>query len=234
MRNRMYRLATILLMTGVLLLQGCASPYSSAGELDEQTYAHEAPDGDAVEYFLAVALSGFEFGSAPSVVYKWTDDILIQVTGSPAESDETALDQVIDDLNDLIAPLQIRRVATGGNVTIFYGPDEEFPRQVRGYTPGNRGYFAVNYSSSHAIRSSKILISTNVTKKARAHLVREELTQSLGMFRDSWDYEDSIFYQGWTTTGTYAPIDETVVRLLYDPRLKPGMTREQVLALLDA
>ena len=48
------------------------------------------------------------------------------------------------------------------------------------------------------------------------HLLREELTQSLGLFNDSWDYPESIFYQCWTTTTEYAPIDRELIDMLYN------------------
>ena len=48
------------------------------------------------------------------------------------------------------------------------------------------------------------------------HLLREELTQSLGLFNDSWDYPESIFYQAWTTTTEYAPIDSELIDMLYN------------------
>ena len=191
-------------------------------------------DPDVLDYFLDVAMGGFEFGSAPAVAYKWTSDIRVAATGSPSEQDLATLDTIISELGALIDPVEINRVESGGNITIYFGPDSEFSRQVAGYTPGNRGYFSVQYGGSYAIRSAKILISTEVDKQARAHLVREELTQSMGLFRDSWTYKASIFYQGWTTTNSYAQVDKAIIKLLYDPRIKPGMNKTQVRAALGA
>jgi hypothetical protein len=51
---------------------------------------------------------------------------------------------------------------------------------------------------------------------AQKHLLREELTQSLGLFNDSYKYDNSIFYQGWTTTTEYAPIDRELIDMLYN------------------
>ena len=44
----------------------------------------------------------------------------------------------------------------------------------------------------------------------------EELTQSLGLFNDSYKYPESIYYQGWTTTTEYAPIDVELIEMLYN------------------
>jgi len=80
---------------------------------------------------------------------------------------------------------------------------------------------------------AKILIAIDeISQQERSHLIREELTQSLGIMNDSYSFEDSIFYQGWTDTINYLPIDRTIISLLYDPRLKSGMTQEQVRSIL--
>ena len=51
------------------------------------------------------------------------------------------------------------------------------------------------------------------------------------MFKDSWEHSNSIFYEGWTTTDKYGPLDEATIRLLYQPQLEPGMSRSQVRSL---
>ena len=45
---------------------------------------------------------------------------------------------------------------------------------------------------------------------------------------DSWQYPESILYQGWTDTISYAPMERAISGLLYDSRLRPGMTKDQV------
>jgi hypothetical protein len=60
------------------------------------------------------------------------------------------------------------------------------------------------------------------------HLLREELTQSLGLAKDSNKYPESIFYADWTTTNKYANIDRDLVRLLYHPEMAVGLTETQV------
>jgi hypothetical protein len=56
----------------------------------------------------------------------------------------------------------------------------------------------------------------NGDETSHKHLLREELTQSLGLFNDSWEYPESIFYQGWTTTTEFAPIDRELIDMLYN------------------
>lgn len=64
-------------------------------------------------------------------------------------------------------------------------------------------------------------------------MLREELTQSLGLARDSNLYPESIFQQSFSTKTTdYAPIDRDLIRLLYHPEMKVGLNRDEVDNLL--
>ena len=90
----------------------------------------------------------------------------------------------------------------------------------------------VLFDGEGVIQRGKVLIATDsTTQPERTHMIREELTQSLGLFKDSWEHSDSIFYEGWTTTDKYGPLDEATIRLLYQPQLVPGMDRNQVRSL---
>ena len=51
---------------------------------------------------------------------------------------------------------------------------------------------------------------------AQKHLLREELTQSLGLFNDSDKYPNSIFQQAWTETTEYSEIDIKMIHMLYN------------------
>jgi len=98
---------------------------------------------------------------------------------------------------------------------------------------GNMGYFSVRWNEIGVIYYGNILIaSERLSQQERSHLIREELTQSLGIMKDSNRYNDSIFFQGWTNTINYTPIDRAIISLLYDSRLKPNMTRDQVRKVL--
>ena len=64
------------------------------------------------------------------------------------------------------------------------------------------------------------------------HLLREELTQSLGLARDRIEYPESIFQASWTATTEYADIDKELIRLLYHPDVTSGLNEDQVRQVL--
>ena len=80
------------------------------------------------------------------------------------------------------------------------------------------------------MESTILIDSTNaITQTQRCHLIREELTQSMGMMQDSNLYADSIFQIEWTETVKYSKQDESVIRLLYGGNgIEPGDSAEAI------
>lgn len=191
------------------------------------------PQEIVMAYFMEVGF-GAEYGDPTMVLHKWAGDIRIRVYGAPTVDDMENLLKVVSELNDLLqGSVKLRFVAGDGDINIYFIPPDLFAFVEPMYVPGNTGFFVAGWYENGAIIEAKILIaSRGVTEQDRFHLIREELTQSLGLFQDSWQYQDSIFYQGWTGTVEYSAIDREVIRLLYSPLLRPGMSKEEVLEVL--
>ena len=95
---------------------------------------------------------------------------------------------------------------------------------------GLGGQFAVNVSGSGRIYKAICWTSSAESETNRKSTIREELTQALGLGKDSASYSDSIFYEtggdgGYATA--YSDLDKEIIKMLYDPRLKMLMTKEQ-------
>lgn len=120
------------------------------------------------------------------------------------------------------------------NCEIHFAPESRFASIEPHYVPTNYGFFWTNWNANGEIYWARVLISaTNVTQQERAHLIREELTQSLGLMNDSSAYADSVFYQEWTDVTHYSPADTRVIGMLYSDLVSPGMTQEQATRALS-
>jgi len=186
---------------------------------------------EAINYFLQVAM-GSEWGSSGGVVRKWSGPVRIGVIGNPTREDEQTLNTVIAELNDLIEDdrVTVTRDDRNPNVVMRFVPEAQFRSVEPNYVPRNLGFFWLQWNNQ-SISNARILVSTTgVTQRERSHLIREELTQVMGLMRDSYDYPDSIFYQRWTDVNEYADIDREVIRLLYQPTITFGMSQQQVTA----
>ncbi len=229
----------------LLLLSACnyvpgLKPIPTVHRVEFLTSTPTAPtlsreyDSKVTGYFFDIAI-GSEYGRSPAVIHKWTSDVRIRVHGNPTAADLDELEYVVYELNGLVAGITVSTTKRNPNIEIHFVPESKFRTIERNYRPTNLGFFWLHWDESDAITSAKILIaSEGITQEERSHLIREELTQSLGLMRDSNRYSDSIFYQGWTSTTEYTPIDRAVVSLLYEPQLLPGMTPKEVRSALAA
>ena len=185
-----------------------------------------------IDYFLTTAL-GSEYGDKDPTIKKWNQNLHIVVKGNPNAEDLQALRQVVSELNTLVQPIQLQFSSDRPNVTIYFVPVSQFKSYLKEYVPGNMGFAYILWDGAYNIYEATVLISTEkISQLERNHLIREELTQSLGLLNDSLFYPDSIFYQKWTQVQTYAPIDRKVIQILYDPKIKPGMKRQKAKKML--
>lgn len=206
-----------------IFLIGC-----SGTQIDKQ-YTQEE-----IDYFVEIALSA-EFGDIVPVIKKWEDDVHIKINGVPTRDDLLSVNSVIDDLNQLIESVNIKIVDKNENMTISFSPESQFSEIDKNYVPTNYGFFwALWHDDNYVIYNASILIaSAAITQAERSHLIRKELTQSLGLMNDSEKYDDSIFYQKWTNINGFSDLDKTVTSLLYKKNIKAGMSSNQILDILN-
>ena len=203
----------------------------SALSVEEEVTAEEEEgvySRQEIEYFFEIAF-GAEYGSSDSVLHKWANDIRIKINGSPTDADLETLNLVVAELNNLSSSAFFSIVTDNQNVDIYFTNVSQFSSIEPNYVPGNKGFFWGWWDAAGDIFKANILIALDgVNQQERSHLIREELTQGTGLMNDSWRYQESIFYQGWTSTEEYSQIDRAIIRLLHDQRLRSDMTQDQV------
>ena len=191
-------------------------------------------DLETIAYFKDIAL-GFEFGSTEKITRKWMGPMKVFVTGNPGTVMTTELDKIIAEIESLVTDgfdIQLVTDSLQANYTLFVGSAEGYELRypfVSSFTPGNWGLFFVGWTSQNYLNSGHMYVDNlRADATAQRHLLREEFTQSLGLARDADTYPESIFQASWTTTTAYAGIDRMLIRLLYHPKVVPGMTETEV------
>jgi hypothetical protein len=210
-------------------------------------------DSREINYFLEVAL-GSELGNSAATIRRWEDDICIHLNFPSQENISpqaeravrATVEDVVDDINDNFdalatlveraggnrswSPIEVAiagETCTSPNIELYYVQAENFSRYDPNVRRGQVGH-VWTWWDQNEINRARILISSNyLNANERDHVIREEITQSLGILKDSWEYPDSIFYQGWTSVTDYAPIDEAVIQMLYHPAIEPGLESRQ-------
>jgi hypothetical protein len=171
---------------------------------------------ETLAYFNEIALKS-EWGGDRDDVYKWKTDLKIFVEGKPSAELKSELYKIVRELNEIIIPIELTIVKRrqNANMFVYFGSSEQFadkhPSVNSDRLEHNWGYFKAGNNEGF------MYVDINrANQLEQKHLLREELTQSLGLFNDSYKYPESIFYQKWTTTTEYAPIDKELIDMLYN------------------
>ena len=180
---------------------------------------------DEIDYFLDIAF-GSEFGEATPLLRRWPSGSgpLIRMNGTPSTADREVLDSVIAEIDRLAPGLDIELVADFPTVEMHFVPQSEFATLLPQAPAGNNGLVWLWWGGDQYLFQSVVLISTTTAETLRAHIIREEVTQMLGLLQDSFLYPESIFYQAFSDVTEYLPIDRAVIDLLHRPELRVGMT----------
>lgn len=181
-------------------------------------------DQDVRRYFMEIAL-GSEYGLGDFTIKKWVQDVQLEVLGEPTGEDLETLQAVVAELNELLdMRIRIDLVPSGGNVKLYFIPHQEFSQYEPPGIVFYGGFFWNWWNFAGEIHNGQIVIgSDRLSQTERNHLIREEVTQMLGLMNDSMRFRDSIFYQGRTETGEFSEIDRRLIRMLYSDGIHAGM-----------
>lgn len=173
---------------------------------------------EAIKYYEEICLKT-EDGRSYTNPMKWEKDVKIYVSGYRPDYMMSELDDIVSELNDLINPIDLEIVSSKSeaNTFIFLGSDSDF-KETYSFLKNKdlsrtAGYFTIKPENAY--------LYVNMDKldgdvEAQKSVLREELTQSLGLCNDSWEYPNSIFYQGWSTNTEYSDLDKEIIQMLYN------------------
>lgn len=192
-------------------------------------------DLEVIDYFKEIAL-GFEFGNASRITRRWESDVSIFVGGSPSQEHLTEVQKIVDELNALITTsvsLQVVTTQSASNYFIYFGSGADYAQlypSSAGLVESNWGLFSIFWNGFNQFTGGHMYVDIfRANELEQMHLLREELTQSLGLARDSDKYNNSIFQQSFSTKTTeFAPIDKELIRLLYHPEMQIGLNETTV------
>ena len=193
-----------------------------------------ALNSDAVEnYFYEIAL-GAEYGSNDVTIKKWTSDINIYCDGEWNNELLRELDTIINDLTPLMGSVKINVVKQkwAANFIAYIGSPTIYSTSIEPktapYISHSNAMFWVYWSGRKNIIKGSMWIKPTLPAMKLKHVLREELTQSLGLMNDSYKYKNSIFYQDYSEVTSYSDIDKQIIKILYSNRISPSMSKGAV------
>jgi hypothetical protein len=180
---------------------------------------------EELKYFNEVTLKNELNDEIKEIPHKFKEDIKIFVHGDYDQNMLKEVKTVVNDLNKIIDPIELYIVKnrSQANMIIYFGKYDDFINNHPGVEPHWKikkcdGFF-LNKSNNKTgtIKSSVIFI--NLTNNESIldvnEVVREEITQGIGFYNDTWDYPNSCFYQGSNQILEYSELDIKLIKHLY-------------------
>lgn len=186
------------------------------GTQDTEVKVQKYHSPEVIKYFNEITL-GSEFGEGRKNPYRWTTDVKIFVQGRKHGYLMEELNDVVSDLNSIIKTINIEVVSNpkDANLFLFLGSRSQFLSAHPDISnlPDCLGFFCTYYNEAKTFVD---LDGTSGRTEFQRHILREEITQSLGLFNDSETYDNSIFYDGYNGVTEYSQIDREIIDMLYN------------------
>ncbi|GMQ23731.1 hypothetical protein Aoki45_04130 [Algoriphagus sp. oki45] len=196
-------------------------------------------NSDQIDFYQIVF--GSEFSNSVDRVRKWDSEVRIFVPAGAQDSWKSELAQVVGEINSLSESvfLRITEDEESANLIFFFGSGEDYVRlynsQAVNLIDTNRGLFSIQFQlTDFQIIGATCWVDGEamLSDSCRQHLIREELTQALGMVNDIDTDDQSIFLQRFTCTPFYSKRDEDFIRFFLSEKIKPGLCKSQVFEFL--
>ena len=184
---------------------------------------------------------GVEYGgvAAGGAVKKFTGAVRVRVVNLADKDRQREIAGFVSRLPRLVRGLDIRMARPGENpnFTVYVVDRADYIATVRsdvlgsthGAAPG-QCLVRVYPGSVGIVRSTAVIVSDEGDKLFRRCMV-EEILQGLGPMNDNAALYASVFNDRSRHT-RFMPFDRAVVSMLYDRRIRPGMTRSEVGSVL--
>ena len=168
-----------------------------------------------------------EFSGKLNEPFKFKKDVYIYVVGdNKPDYLMKELYKVVDELNVLIESVEIyiTNDRNKENALVYFGDPDEYVKYMdkpyrRKFLKSNWGAAWVTPHSYNEDEIGSVDIFVNVKESTEIfarHLIREELTQSLGFPNDSYEWEDSIFYGSYSDVLEFSDLDKQIIRKHYN------------------
>ncbi len=187
---------------------------------------------DAYEYFCEVVLSSEYLGSEHSDrVQKWILPIYYELSGDYTDTDEEKIAHLAEKLNEVRGfPGMYPANDHYANMTISFYSSAELMRRMGSAVNNEKSDGIARYwylLDSDVIYEAEIGCDKGISQQNRNSVLLEEILNAIGFSNDTELREDSVIYQGYTDRQHLSETDWLLVKLLYHPSIKAGMTKAE-------
>jgi hypothetical protein len=243
------RLPIVAIVLAALAFGGLIWPPSASGEIPAVASRQRAEkksftDREIAEGFFKTAF-GAEFHLAGRVdrIRKYVIPVRVFADGNRADR-KAQLANVVADIGKRIAHLDIAMTETSdaANITVNLVRDRDLYRTIAKFYGSERAreirtsldpqcLSGFRKNDNYEIEHSEVILTVDNGDFTYLDCAYEELLQSLGPINDTSSVPWTMFNDE-VSMGFFDVYDQYILNILYDPRVKAGMTIEEVKAVL--
>ena len=202
------------------------APTQAPTEIPSSFLIPEVSVEDVILYFNEVCLDAEISNSGdPSVLQKWVAPIQYSIVGIPTEEDLETLKSFTQWLNTIEGFPGIHEAddSESANLRIHFCDQPEMINLMGNGFYGMDGGVTFWYQDDE-IYDAMICYRTDLDQHLRNSVILEELYNGLGPIQDTALRSDSIIYAEFSEPQALTAMDELILRLLYHPDMKCGMS----------
>jgi hypothetical protein len=233
-------LATLFVVNGVV---------AAGKETDAQRRAERRAFSDAeiLDGFFKLAFGAeFRFGRRTERIRKYDGPVRVYIDSRGRPDRRSELVGIIDDIRSHMKDLDIAvtQARSDANAVITLVRDRDLMQTIRDVYGRDRArriqrahepQCISGYSKDDAFRilRSEVILVVDAGDFVFRDCAYEEVLQALGPINDDESVPWTMFNDA-VSLGYFGVYDQLVLNLLYDPRIRPGMTRDEVQTVLPA
>lgn len=189
-----------------------------------------------LKYFLDIVLKN-EFERKIQKCKKWEVNIRLYTFFEKYNiSLNNEINNIINDINNLSDTIKIYRTTNikDSNVKVFLSSRDTFKKHISRenwkYLNDNYGFGRIFYNNNFIISQALVYVDIYKTNNldCQKHLLREEITQILGMPNDI-NLKKSIFNKDWECITQYSKFDTMIIKLFLSDKIQAGMDKKEII-----
>lgn len=204
-------------------------------------------DAEITDGLLKIAF-GAEYHLAGRVdgIRKYDKPVRVFIDNRARPDRAAALRAIVTDIGNRIRNLEIAITDNrdSANMTITLVRDRDLQKTIASFYGDERArdikqtmdpqcLSSFNKDDTLAIINSNVILTVDAGDFIFADCAYEEILQALGPINDAGSVPWTTFNDD-VSTGRFVIYDQLLLNILYDPRIRPGMTAQQVTAVLPA
>jgi hypothetical protein len=195
-------------------------------------------------FFKTAFHAELQFGRRHERIRKFDEPVRVFVVNQGAPERSADIAAIVGDIHARVNHLDLTVTADrkNANLVVILVPARDFAQTIRSRYGENAAkkiqhslhpqcLSGIAKDQSYRIRRAEVILPVDAGEFQFYDCAYEELLQSLGLINDDSSVPWTMFNDD-VQMGFFDVYDQYLVNTLYDPRVRPGMTKNEVSALL--